>query len=341
MAEIAMNNRLLTIEQTNELIASGKFLLIAGDEKKLQALNQGNWIAGTIPYFMDVDGGVSTRDKCFVTVLPDFILDPEIKTYNKDSIKNIYLESKDNGISFIIIPALNDLHFSFALNAPSYTNFGYNPLIGWIAGIHLDDLGKETAKTMNGLNKTLAEDLAVVIHGALPDTKYAEIDIINIFEQGSGDEIQFLEDSFSVTEALINGEKRNFADYLKEIGHDTRFPLVADYQGAMINISYQSVDEEKKSVVFYAPVFKGQIYKNAEKLEDYVSKFDNQMPKEDIDHIAFSCNCILNYLYSELEGKKTEGITGPITFGEIGYQLLNQTLAYITIKDYTEEELKD
>ncbi len=340
MAEIKMNNQLLTVEQTNAIIDAGKFLLIAGDESVLLKLHKGNWIAGTIPYFMDTEGGISTREKCFITILPDYMLDLEIRTYDKDAIKNIFVDSKDNGVIFTIIPAMSELHFGFALNAPTYENFGYNPLIGWIAGIHLDDLGTATAKTVNGLTGDLKDDLAVVIHGALPETKYSEIDIVNIFEQGSGDEIQFLENSFSVKEALINGKKRNFSEYLKEINHDTRYPLVADYLGAMINISYQSIDEEKGEVVFYAPVFKEQIYKNAEKLEDYVTKFDNQMPKEDISHIAFSCNCILNYLHSELEGKKTEGITGPVTFGEIGYQLLNQTLAYITIKDYSEDELK-
>ncbi|MHA1673324.1 MAG: DUF6976 family protein [Promethearchaeota archaeon] len=340
MAEITMNNQLLTIEQTNIIIDTGKFLMIAGDESVLLKLHKGNWIAGTIPYFMDTDGGISTREKCFITVLPDFILDFEIKTYDTETIKNIFVDSKDNGVNFVIIPAMSDLHFRFALNGPTFDQFGYNPLIGWIAGVHLDDLGKVSAKVGTGLDGGLVDNLAVVIHGALPDTKYSEIDIVNIFEQGSGDEIQFLENSFTVKDVLINGEKRNFADYLNEIKHDTRYPLVADYLGAMINISYQSVDEEKREVVFYAPVFKGQIYKNAEKVEDYVTKFDGQMPKEDIEHIAFSCNCILNYLHSELEGKKTEGITGPITFGEIGYQLLNQTLAYITIKDYTENELQ-
>ena len=45
----------------------------------------------------------------------------------------------------------------------------------------------------------------------------------------------------------------------------------------------------------------------------------------------FSCNCILNYLYGELEGKVTEGMYGPVTFGEIAYQLLNQTLVYVRI----------
>lgn len=340
MVEITCNNQLMNIEQTNSLIDSGKFLLIAADEALLLKLNKGNWIGGTIPYFMDIGGGVCTREKIFVTVIPDYVTELEIKTYDKESIRNVYIDQKENGVSFIIIPALNDLHFSFALNAPSYKNFGYSPLIGWISGLHLDDLGKSTAKTINGLDNKLLDGVAVVIHGALPETKYAEIDIINIFEQGHGDEIQFLEDSFSVKEALINGVKKNFAQYLKEINHDTRFPLVADYLGAMINISYQSVNEKTGEVVFYAPVFKGRIYKNAEKLDDYVMRFSAQMPKKEIPYIVFSCNCILNYLYSNLEGKKTEGISGPITFGEIGYQLLNQTLAYLTIKDYTDEELK-
>lgn len=47
--------------------------------------------------------------------------------------------------------------------------------------------------------------------------------------------------------------------------------------------------------------------------------------------MGFACNCILNYLYSELEGKKVPTMLGPMTFGEIAYQLLNQTLVYLTI----------
>lgn len=34
-----------------------------------------------------------------------------------------------------------------------------------------------------------------------------------------------------------------------------------------------------------------------------------------------------------LEGKKTGDVTGPVTFGEIAYQLLNQTLVYLNIID--------
>lgn len=47
----------------------------------------------------------------------------------------------------------------------------------------------------------------------------------------------------------------------------------------------------------------------------------------------FSCNCTLNFLYSELEGKRTGQLVGPVAFGEIAYQGLNQTLVYLQIDD--------
>jgi hypothetical protein len=55
----------------------------------------------------------------------------------------------------------------------------------------------------------------------------------------------------------------------------------------------------------------------------------------DESEIVFLCNCILNYLYSELEGKKTGEMSSPMTFGEVAYQLLNQTMVYLTISDLT------
>lgn len=38
-------------------------------------------------------------------------------------------------------------------------------------------------------------------------------------------------------------------------------------------------------------------------------------------------------MYGELEGKKLEAFAGPVTFGEIAYQLVNQTLVYVTVED--------
>ena len=59
---------LMSVEQAASLIQSGKALSIAGDKQLLAALPKGQWIGGTIPYFVDESGGVHTRDRLFVTV---------------------------------------------------------------------------------------------------------------------------------------------------------------------------------------------------------------------------------------------------------------------------------
>ncbi len=328
---------LLTIDEVKKLISSGKTLVLAGDEEIIKTLPKGNWIAGTIPYFMASDGGLSTKEKIFVNLIPDYVKKMNIKTYTVDTISNIYKDAPLNGFSIIILPASSEIHLSFALDAPMYEDFATRPLIGWISGMHLDDLGKITAKVFEGKEKNPLENQAVVLHASLPENRFASIGIVNIFNQGSGDTIEFIDDGFIHSEALINGQKENFAMYIMKNDLDIRLPLVADYLGVMVNVSFQKVDEEKKEVHFYAPVFKGQKYRQAEKVKNYVDEFVKHMPQEK-ENIVFSCNCILNYLYSELEGKKTGGIVGPITFGEVAYQLLNQTLAYLTIDEIQDDE---
>jgi hypothetical protein len=98
-------------------------------------------------------------------------------------------------------------------------------------------------------------------------------------------------------------------------------------------VSFQTVAEARGEVRFYAPVFAGIRYRHARPVGDYVAEFTSGLPRGIDGRVAFSCNCILNYLHSGLEGRSTGGIVGPITFGEIAYQLLNQTMVYVTIED--------
>lgn len=331
-------NDLLTVAEITTLIEEGEYLLVAGDEKLLNELPEGNWIAGTSPYFMTPQGALTTRDKLFVTKLPSYFENIKIKSYDETNIDQVYNDGFDNGVSFIIIPSSSAVHLKFAVGAPNYENFATKPLIGWISGFHLDDMLTATPKVFNGFSSENSSNLAVVMHASLPPTKYAEINIINLFEQGNGDTVEFLEDGFVITDIVVNGAKRNFYEYLKEIKHDLKFPLVANYQGAMINVSYQRLDDEKKIVHLYTPVFRGMEYRHASKIKDYLTEYGKLMPKDDLDSISFSCNCILNYVYSELEGKTTEGVIGPFAFGEVAYQLLNQTLAYLTINNYSESD---
>ncbi|MDD0853049.1 hypothetical protein HBN50_08075 [Halobacteriovorax sp. GB3] len=320
---------LLSIEETKELIEQGKSLLIAAEEELIAKLPKGNWIAGTIPYFMGDDGGIMSKEVLQVTVLPEFSALNKIKAYSKEELSSIPKEYPENGASFIIIPAASEVHQEFANNCISYEGIFDRPLVGWISGVDLAELGKKTPKVISGVDLKSYENEALVMHLDLEEKYFAQVDIINLFEQSKGDVIQFEKVGFEVDECLVNGEKRNFFDYIKEKEINIESPLVANFSGAMVNVSFQALDEENKKVALYAPVFEGIEYKIANSVADYEKEFQAYLDEKNIVP-AFSCNCILNYLYANLEGKKTGNIKGPITFGEIAYMLLNQTLVYLS-----------
>jgi hypothetical protein len=318
------------VDGTAALIRAGKRLLLAGDEGLLEKLPRGTWIGGTIPYFMTEQGGAHTKEKIYITELPPEITSVDIRAYDERTISQVY--QRDGGLSFIVIPGLSKMHQTFAMNAPTFPGFASHPLVGWITGIDVPDIGKVAPRVYNGSTGESFTDGAVVMHASFAPNLGVEVDIINLFSQGGGDSIHFETDGFSARDAVVNGKRQPFAQYLKERNVDTKLPLVADFAGAMINTSFREVDESSGVVSFYAPVFAGVEYRLGQaEGGDYISGFRNMISGRNEQGLLFSCNCILNYLYAGLEGKRTGNITGPVTFGEIAYQLLNQTLVYVRI----------
>ena len=325
-------NKLLTVNEVKEMINENKVLVLAGNETVLSQLPKGNWIGGTIPYFMDAKGGTFSKESIFVTDLTDTQRTYKITTYNANEINKIIDDRYPDGFTYLLIPAFSDIHLKYAIEAESIPGLYDAPIFGWITGIDLDELGTVTPKIINGLTNDASDAKAIALHVELPDSKIAQLEIINIFKQGCCDTIIFNEEGFSAKTCFVNGKEVNFTEYIKEKNIDIRLPLVADYSGAMINVSFQQVDEENKEVKFYAPVRKNLAYKIAIPVSDYVAEFTKMVPsQEEAKDIALSCNCILNYLYSELENKQTAGINGPITFGEIAYVLVNQTMVYLSV----------
>jgi hypothetical protein len=329
---------LMTVKETANKIKEGKNLFLAGDETLLRQLSKGQWIGGTIPYFMTTDkGGLeNSTTHIFAYEAPDIVEETKIISYNKDNLQNIPADAFDNGFSLIIIPAISQTHFNYAQNSPTYKGIFFKPIIGWISGVHVKNIGnmtaeKITAKVFNGETAKSTDQDAIVMHLSLPIEKVAEIKILNIFKQGYGDHITFDKEGFKVKDCYINGKKQNFSRYLSEQKVDNKLPLVADYYGTRVNVGLQYIDEDA-NVHFYGPIFKHVTYKIAAPVSNYVTKFQKILPKA-VVATPFACNCILNYLYGELEGKKTSSFEGPISFGQIAYQLLNQTLVYLEIKD--------
>lgn len=327
-----MKNQLVSIQEATDIINAGNFLAIAGAEAALDHLPTGNWIAGTTPYFITKEnGGVVDEGKVFLTDISD-IGSTSIATYSATELNQISSNCPDNGFAITIIPAASQAHQQFAADAANYEFAFLRPTVGWISGVHLSDIGKVTPKVYDGRTKTKYENRAVVIYVNPPLDKLPLVEIVNLFEQGNGDALQFTETSFQVNDVLVNGAPRNFAEYIREKGLEHgHLPLVGDFSGARINVSLQQVGQAGESVTLYAPVFTGVDYRFAQPVGDYASAFRNLLQQQEASDTVFSCNCILNFIFGDLEGKTIGEIDGPITFGEIAYQLLNQTLVTIRL----------
>ena len=323
-------NRLLSVAKTIELIEQDKTLVIAGDQTVLEQLPDGNWIAGTIPYFMTKEGGQYSEEKLFVTDFSEFSVDTIMKIYSTDTIENIVSDSFDNGFTLIIIPALTPVWHKYALESPDWDGLYNNPIVGWVSGVKYENFATKTPKVFIG-NKMFSDN-AVAIHFKLPSQKIARLEIINVYEQSDDDEIYFEESGFGNNECLINGKKTNLYEYLNKKGIDETLPLVANYAGANINVGSIWNKKEKRADLF-APVFPNIPYKIAKSRNiNYSQEFKLQLIKEHGSNIVFSCNCLFNFMNFKLIDKNICDVAGPITFGEIAYHVINQTFVYLIIE---------
>jgi len=319
----------VNLAEATKLIQEGRILHIAADESLLEQLPKGKWIGGTTPYFITEQGGITCKDKLFVNEMVDAV-DYKTIVYDKNNILDIAKNSFPNGLSFLIMPFASDVAAFYAKESPNSIDILMNPTIGWISGFDLST--NSSAKVYDGVTGMSYTDKAVALHISLPDNKMASLGIINIFNIDENDtKIEFMEDSLSVTKCLVDGKEVIFSDYLSENKINTQLPLVADYNSVLVNVSIKSVSKENKRVDFYAPVFAGKEYRFAHPVNNYAESFTEHIQEFKNIKPIFSCNCILNYLYGNLDGKATPPFTGPVTFGEIAYQLLNQTLVYAEI----------
>jgi len=324
-----MESQLYSVDATAALIKKGEPLALAGEAALLEKLPPGPWVGGTIPYFVDQGRGRRDHQKIHVKRLPMAQGAVGFRHLVGQEIHQVYQNAPENGYSLGVIPAGAQAHLDFALHAPNFPKFAERPLIGWISGVGLERLGQDKPAVFMGWDPRPRYDGIVVADVRLPSDYYARLDLVNVIAPGVGPVIEFPETAWSGTQVKVDGQPHNLASYLAEVGHDIRFPLVADYCGALINVSLQNVDKAAGRVDFYAPVFAGVQYRLAAPLPDYSGEIARQMGEKGEGGLTY--NCILNYLYGELENKELGNHSYPCTFGEIAYQLVNQTLVELQV----------
>ena len=320
-----MKKLLYSIDEVSQFISQGKKMVLGADENILNQLPQGDWIAGTTPYFVDCNGGQENHQLIAVYDFTDIAEDAKFISYDINSIEQIYNDGFDNGFIILILPCYSDILGKYAVNAPSFEGFATKPLVGWVAG-HAYDASLPRTKTYFKSGASASIDKGVAIHVKLPANKYAEVEMINPFTPGDGDKIEILKDGFLIDEVLVNGQKCNFAQYLKD--RSFAYPMVADFGDVYMNTSVKLAEE---SVLVAGPVFKGQEYTFAKQID--IPKVLQEISVKAQDSPVFSCFCVANYLYGQFEGKTFGNFDMVVTFGEIAYQLVNQTVVYLNVKD--------
>jgi hypothetical protein len=60
-------------------------------------------------------------------------------------------------VSFIIVPAGSRALAEFAEQGPHWKGLFHRPLVGWVAGVALTELGVATAKVLGAMGQRLAE----------------------------------------------------------------------------------------------------------------------------------------------------------------------------------------
>jgi hypothetical protein len=276
---------------------------------------------------MSADGGVVTDEKLFVTEIS--YGNCKIVSYDEKNIKSITSDAFENGFSIAILPFDSEVHKVYAAQASGFKGMFAKNIVGWISGVNLSKEGM-TPITVNGSTLECSSSKGVALHIQTPGGQVVSIGIVNVFTPNkSSPVIEFHETGFVVDKCLVDGREVVFADYIAQNGINTKLPLIGSYSGAGINVSFKRI--ENGAVQFYAPVFRNIKYRLPNEISDYATAFAKKLDQFKNAKAVFSCNCILNFLYGELEGKHVQHFYGPITFGEIAYQLVNQTLVYVVM----------
>jgi hypothetical protein len=323
-----MPNAFLTADETAALIRRGAVAVISGAEDLLAILPRGNWIGGTTVYFMTETGGTIASDRLFCSTM-DRAISSRIGIIEPNALGQVTARRFKSGFTYVLMPAYSEVHHRYALEAASLPHLFEQPVMGWITGVHVEELGDRIPKVVDGRTGMAYADAGIALYVELPSDWAAEIDIINPFSQSDGPDIVFPETAFSCSACSIDGHTANFARFLLDGRVDTRLPLVANYGGTPVNVSVRAINEERSRVQFYAPVIAGETYRLAAPISDYFETFARHVGTYTAPHDTLASNCILNFLYAGLEGRHSGGFLGPVTFGEIAYILLNQTLVVL------------
>src|SRR5579871_4009966 len=143
-----VQNLLLSVPETLNLINTGVFTVIAGPDELLATLPCGNWIGGTTAYIMPPKGHAETQGRLMCSVLQG--ADCRIAVLAQDDVSHITDGRYESGFTYLLLPGLSKVLRKYALQAPGIPGLFDQPLFGWVTGVHMSEVGDRVPRVFDG-----------------------------------------------------------------------------------------------------------------------------------------------------------------------------------------------
>lgn len=329
MTPSSTRTRLMRLEEAADFIETGAPCVIAGPSEALRRLPTGNWIGGSTPSFITRRESGDAGPHVLLTVLPEATRF-SLGWCGPDELDRLAQEAPEHGFSFLIVPFDSEVHRRFAIGGREIEGLFLRPVIGWVAGV--PELAEGVSPIcVLGSTGEVTSVAVVFFHMELPPSKTATIRAINVYKPSNGPVYRFPKAGFSVRECWVNGEQALLADHARKHDGALKLPLIGDFAGASVNVSIRQINEDG-TVDLFAPVFPEVDYRFAKPLDSFSGRLVTELSqRRSSGECSFSCNCVLNRIDGPLPDEILAEIEGPVTFGEIAYQLLNQTIVQLRV----------
>lgn len=320
---------LFDVSTISQLIRQGHVLVIAGTEEVLTQLPQGEWIGGVSRRFLTEEGACQESDVAYIYDFSEYIASARISTHQSYELDGLYTNHGPSTFTYVILPAFAMVHRAFSINAVTEIEHFSSPVVGWVAGVNLGGEEMSEPLVFDGTKLRMYTERMVALRGTLKEGLEASVEVLNPFVPGDGDTLVFDQPTFVVRECLINGVRRNIAEYWREINPDPGLPLVTTIRNAHVNV-HPLRPLGITSLIMAASVIPNVEYRLAKPDPDFRAHFRAIAEAVSPGRIA-TVHCSANYDLLDLEGEKLGSLKGAFTYGEVAYVLMNQTSVNLRI----------
>ncbi|WP_234729863.1 DUF6976 family protein [Acidocella facilis] len=328
---LAGSRAVATPKDVSRLIEAGHVLIVAGEEATLSQLPAGRWIGGTTAWFLLPDGVGPAQGRLIYTDLTGIARHAALFAFDETELPHLSTFYPPHGFAVLLLPGRSALLERVATSMLDWDGLYNAPLTGWVSGVALEALGQSTPKIFCG-NGTPHDDRAALLYVTLPNELYPELSVINPFGVGAGPGIVFPDRGYaSAGLCRIGGETMRLRAFLDQAVADPGLPLIADRDGALVNNTILNLGAAQEAVEFLCPLDPGLMYRFAEPLPAYEAAFARAARDLDLAGAVLSALCIGSLRHLTAEMRRHLPAVAPVTFGQIGYTVLTQTLTCLNI----------